>query len=491
MIPMKCIKRQVVTSQILLLMFSVILLLHTGINSDVLYPFSFSKDLLGHISIKNWAFPGPLFFFPDILVSLPIIAIVKTPQLWVIVFGYLQILAMVLLIAHFSKKNNSVRVCFIHVTYLTIIVYVFGAMLFHDPWTTLADKAVIPAHHFSSALLAMFVFFVTPVTDYFNKTKIVCLLILGLIIGFSDPLFILFLGGLYFPYLLQHHVKLFQLTHWISVVCMFFISTFIGIFLNLHFNSGFGIEWQAGCKFHILENFICFKKVMGWYGINVLFTLPIITLFIGYKVKNILVIHLSTSMIVIALIAIVFGLLKDDMSLLRYMSIDFPLIIYCVYALMSAAYLEWTLSWVTSLLMLIFGLYYAYHYFQHYRMRFFPENLQSILACENLNQHISGSVFVSTYWPAKLVFEYTDRTASLVQIGEQLQLYNWINNLAWQKQVHQPKSALISTIALNPNLIDQLKMLPKAQTMCNGQLIRVPFQAELYTLIPTLKQYQK
>jgi hypothetical protein len=495
---MKLLHLYLLGALLFILLFAMALLFHTGINSDVLYPFSFLTDLLRHVPVKQWIFPGPLFFFPDMLVSLPIVAMVKTPQLWAIVFGYLQIIAMVSVIAYFHRttaSHSDFSIRFISATYVTIFVYVLGSMLFHDPWTMIADKSVLAVHHFSSALLALWIFFIIRPQTQINKVKMITLFVLACVMGFSDPLFIYFLAGLYLPYFIQYHFKWWSYRPWVLMMAVIFASTLVGIFLNLYLNPGLSVELTVpshhASLFYVLDHFINFKKVMGWYGINVVFTVPILLFMVGYNKKNNMVMHLSSSMLLMALGYIIFGLVKDHLVLLRYINIDFPIMIYCVLALLPAQCLQWTTSWIAAFLMLVLGVYYAHSHFQDYQTAIFSKNLQSLLRCKALEKNMKGSVFVATYSPAKVVFEYFNRSSSLVQVNSTLQQYDWINNLTWQKQVYRPKAALISTMELDPTVIDQLKVLPKAQIMCRGELIRVPIQMKLFTLAPSLKQYQK
>ena len=60
-------------------------------------------------------------------------------------------------------------------------------------------------------------------------------------------------------------------------------------------------------------------------------------------------------------------------------------------------------------------------------------------------------------------------------------------NPAWQT-LHEkkPTQVLICTYQMTPAKINAILQLPHANSLCNGQLIDVPFNQKIITLVPAL-----
>ncbi|OGT42218.1 MAG: hypothetical protein A3F13_02170 [Gammaproteobacteria bacterium RIFCSPHIGHO2_12_FULL_40_19] len=483
---------------IFLAAFSFSVLLHVQINADVLYPFSFAKDLITHLSIRHWYYPGPLFIFPDVLLSIAIVAFVKTPVLWAALFSFIQILALIILIAAFSqdKKTLPFSIKFTAGIYLTALIYFVGRVLFHTQWAMIADKSGVAVHHMSGALAALLLFFLTVPTTFSKASakKIIFILCFMFLMSFSDPYFDYYFFMLILPYLFIDRLRLFQLKHWVRTMIGIAIAGISGILLNGMLNPGLWIEFHTShtdsTLLNIVQNTQNFRYTMGWAGILLVFVLPLLLLFLAIKHKKTHLFSLCISMEFISIGCLLLDMFKGDMSFLRYIDIYFPIIIYAAFELTSLRFFKLTQTMSVAIIAILIAFFYAHHNFKHTHVAIFPQEFHAVLACPDLHKTMPNTVFVATYWPAKVLFEATNRTASMIEINPDMTAYPWIYNPAWQNISKNPSSLLISTYQLDPTKIAALSALSNAETLCNGQLIHVPFGPKLFKLAPILKKHE-
>lgn len=489
-------------SLIFLAVLSFAITLHVQINADALFPFSFAKDLLTHVSIRHWYYPGPLFIIPDVLISVLIMAWVKSPIIWGGIFSFIQMLALILLIVAFSKDKKTLPfpVKFTSCIYITAIVYFIGRVLFHATWAMIADKVGVPVHHISGALAALLLFFLTVPEDFSKASfkRIIFVLCFMFVMSFSDPYFDYYFFMLMVPSVFIFRLRLLTFKRWIWTMIGMAIAGISGILLNAVLNPGLWIEFHAShihpshthsIPHNLLENMSSFYHTMGWTGIFVVFVLPLLLFFWAKKNNKKHLLSLFVSMELISIGCLLLGMFNGDMSFLRYIDIYFPIIIYAVFELISVRFFKLTQTLLLSIIAMLIAFFYAYHNFKQVKVAIFPEEFHAVLSCPDLQKKIPNTVLVATYWPAKVLFEFTNRTASLIEINPDMSAYLWIYNPAWQHIAKNPKAALISTYQLAPSKISAISTLPNAQTLCHGQLIYVPFEPKLFKLAPILKKY--
>lgn len=190
----------------------------------------------------------------------------------------------------------------------------------------------------------------------------------------------------------------------------------------------------------------------------------------------------------ISVVAILTGLVGSTLVELRYVSILFPVFLYALFELFPVIFIEKLSHHWTSLGALIIAGVIAYVYLPNDEVTVFPENLQAPLSCA-LSIHQPNAIWVSAYWPAKILFELNDRRMSLYQImPDTTNACDWIVNPAWRHIVKHPKTAFISTFQFQPKKLHEILRLPGARRLCGGSIIQAPFNQQLRAVIPVLQK---
>lgn len=500
---MKNIKNNisVIVALVFIFAFSTMMLLRIGMDSDMLYPFSFAKDILTGISIKHWYVPGPTFI-PDILISIPLVYFFNNPVTWGIVFSYLQFLAVILLCCCFSetKKTLSFSTRFVYSTYIFITALILMRVIFGPTWGGLIGNLFIPVFHTSTVIMALLFFFWTKPSDFHNATysKIFLLSLFSLIGGFSDAFYGYFLFFLMLPYVFTYRMALLKFKRWWIAMITSGCATLVGVLICIHTNPGFQGEFaahQSLSTINFLSNTTAYVSIAKWQGtfLTVFFPLVLLLIIRPKKTSNLTSLLITSSLIVVS--EIILGLQKqpNDAITLRYATICAVILLYTYIEIAPSKLAELTKSIYFSLLAT------AVSIFLIHRSLHDPKKLQSttyryytlsMLPCPEAQKLIPNSVIIATIIPAKDIFELTNRTASLIAINSNLSEIkprNFIYNAAWKDIVKNPKGAIISTFHINTDLASKIKALPHAQTLCNGYLVYAPMSPELVKLAPILE----
>lgn len=484
----------ITAATIFLFVFAVFIAMQIGVDSDALFPFSVAKDIVTGVSVKHWYFPGPLFFFPEILFSIPLVFILKTPSLWAVAIAFLQQLSLVLVICFFTEKQKSLSLAtrFISAVFVVFITYLIGKVIFHWVWIQMADKAFIAVNHFSAQLISLILYFLTKPTSPqpISSKKVITVFLIAFATAFSDPLFILYFACLNLPYLFKYRLSLFKNLKWLGTTLGIACTALIGIFFNVHFNPGMAVELNphAGSStLNLLANLIHFFKNTHWLGVTLVFAVPAVLLFMSVKQRQTELTLVLSGLLLIGSVCVLLGLMNGDTSCLRYIGIYYLIMAYAFFELFSAAFLTFLSKPFIAIIALCFAISCGHHYLKNYSAGIFKVEFHPLLNCPELKQAMKNHYFVSKYWGAKLLFEYTDREASLFQVNGTFSSYHWIMNPAWQT-LHgkKPTQVLICTYQMTPAKINAILQLPHANSLCNGQLIDVPFNQKIITLVPAL-----
>jgi hypothetical protein len=472
--------------------------LRVSVNADSLYPFSIAKDLLTLVPVDHWFLPGPLFIVPDILISIPLVAIFKTPALWACAFSAVQLFAFVTLIAYFAQSKNQLSFLtrLIYSIYLTAATCIVGLIIFHSPWIFTAGQAFVAVSHASAGLCALLVFFLMDPRHFYLASikKITVIIFLVFVFSLSDLFFCLYLFCLNLPYLFIYRTVLFKKRRWFFTMSCIAIVGSLGVLLDTTLNAGFKTElapYSFTSFSALVRNIAVFWHASGWYGTLLLFVTPVIFLCYAFLQKKNYLAPFICGMWLISLICLLLGLFNADPATLRYSGIYFPMIVYVLFELLPLKCFKWLNTFFVSIVLIAVGALYAQQHFKHYNTAIFQSSSQPVLSCPDFQKNASNAVLVATYWPAKVLFESTDRKASLLQVAPNLATpYNWIVNPAWQHMVKNPKNALISTYQLDPSVMHSLLKLPNAHALCRGQLIKVSLDNALFKLAPVLLKYR-
>lgn len=491
----------VITALLFIFALSTVMLLRIGMDSDMLYPFSFAKDILTGVSIKQWYAPGPTFV-PDLLFSIPLVRIFDNPVTWGIAFAYLQFLAIILLCTYFSetKKTLPFSSRFVYSTYVFIAALIVMRILFGATWGGMIGNFFLPAFHTSTVIMALLFFFWTKPCDFHNATysKIFLLSLFSFIGGFSDAFYGYFIFFLMLPYVMINRTALLKMPRWWIAMITSGCTTLIGALICMHMNPGFQSELsghQSTATINVVSNMTTFASIATWRGTFLTLFFPLVLLLIirPKKTSNITTLLIASSLIVIS--EIILGLQKQPNAALtlRYASICAIITLYTfleIAPIRLAKIVNHIFFSVFVLVASIFLIHRSLHDTKKLQSTTYRYYTQSMLPCDEAQKLIPGSVIIATIIPAKDMFELTNRTASLIAINSNLSVItprNFIYNGAWKNIVKNPKGALFSTFHVNADLVSKIKALPNAQTLCSGSLVYVPMSAELISLAPILK----
>ena len=483
-------------SLIFLFSFCVAATQYIKIKSDAIALFSLSKDLLSNISILHWYFPGPVPLM-DLLVSIPLVFILKTPVFWCCVFNFIQQLAIIFLCIFFvdEKKKISVLTRWISCTYIICFVFLLGWLIFGMSWEQAAGASFRPGFHLSTAISALFIFLLTtPKQSSVSFLKIFFMGLFSLVQGFSDVFFCYYFFLLNIPYFFIDKANLLRNRQWRLTVLFILIVSLIGVFLSYKINPGLSTELQAhsdSAVFHILPNLLGFIHVAKWQGILLVLFSPLLFLYFAIKQNKQQIVILLTGIWLIGVASILSGLLINSIGYFRYVCIYFPVFVYVLMTLLPPSFLQKLAdNLIVAFCVLIVSMGYFYANAHYYKMSFFSKKLSPLITCSEL-KNPTKAVLVATYWPAKILFELSDRQMSLIQVQSDLQRYPWIVNPLWEKMIHRPTTVLIAIDEVNVLKINALLKLPGSRSLCQGHLIELPLNNRLLNIVPAFKEYKK
>lgn len=430
-----------------------------GFNSDALYSYSQARDIWQFGSLRGWTFSAISFSVPDVLLSIPIAGLIRSPYAFYCLTAPLQILLLVGLYAIY-KSRTSPDQDFINTFALTsisvaIIAIAFSLMI-GDAFYFTVEPFFIFVHHGFAAICSIFIFLLCRKDDFasWRQNPILTALLLSALI-YSDFFFGLYLGTFIAATMNKKHPKTIVVLIAFSLLC---ICIFV---IDLYLNPSLGIQTA----------YSLFLKYDKWQIITnaSLVIIPSIVLATYLYKKKLLSDDLRS--LLIGCILVVYslclaGILKDLVGF-RYLCIIFPITAFLLVEVLISANIRITTNVITLLLVAILS-WSSYVYFQSKDRGQTPFSEE--LACIK-ELPLAHPTIIARYWPAKMIFESNNRKANLIQVNEKFERNNWIYNSRWSTIFPEENTSIVVTSELGPEILEKLQTNFATRLICQNKLL--------------------
>lgn len=442
------------------------------INSDTLWSYSFSRDVIEGVDLKNFSFP-PFYYFLDIIISF-IPSLPGNHLLHSMLVSPVNICIFLFFFSRFYSsdydfnfyKNGSLLILSIILIYfLFIAISYFFSLIFQSvfPLVMLKNYFFMQGNHGLSSVAALIISY----NFYFRSQKFknnLFLFILVFIFSFSDFWFaVYFLPIIGFFYLFKKDLKIL-----INLIYLTLVSS-SALLATYFFNSELS-------SYKLTHN-NSFDTIVGIKSIFfILYILPI-SFFIYLYFKQSLTLFLRCVMFA-SFVSFAFIFFTNNYSYLnmRFYVFFLPLNILLIFEILKIHFNQIKKIFFISILLLFLGISQLFTFnltnnimkneFTHF-------NFEEEISCIKEITDKKNYTVMTDYWPGKIVFESLNRKINLIST-------NWIYNPSWSNLNKNANGLIIVTYKLYPdgNMHDDLKNLIESKKsdskmICNNKLILI------------------
>ena len=437
----------------------------TGLESDLIQLFSISKDIYSGLSIKDFSFGAASGFFLERIFSLLFFPIIDTAEKHFFFFPIFRIVLIIFLLNYFFGKYISQNFLYsLNVLVLSFNVFNFVGFIFTTEFFFFLTRqyyiSFVHGLAFCYAIIAFAIF-------YENKFKSNVFYVLYLfcifLITISFIIFAIYLGSFIFIYwLFNRDISIFIRSLKIALVCI------AGIVFAFLINQDNLIQFNNSSIGQASKNWFLIFKI---YLFSILPSV-IIYFYNCYKKNK-----------------------KEIFTYLFYGNL-FYVTILCLIGMLNSAYDVRYICGTFLITVMLFQLtvgnfFHNKNFFVSFSIFFFL--ITSILLFTNYQKNNFGLVnryseevkcvknldktytIVSTYWPAKIVFELTNRKHNLFQVNAIMKYRKWLYNPSWIN-VHKETSGmliLINGLEMNTALkLINLKENLQGELICNNRILK-------------------
>jgi hypothetical protein len=439
--------------------------LFRGYNSDALYTYSMARDVVQFGSLRGWTYAASPFVFPDVLLSLPAAIVIHSPFWFHVVTAPIQLLLFVVGYGFLrSREQASVSKVSLALACAAVCVLYLGLLLFKNPFYFLAEPVFIFAHHACVALAAILLFLYTRENSFQKIRENVLLygLLFIVLIG-SDFFFSLYFGSLL---LAETRKKNWKLN--LAVTGAFSILSIVIFILSWKLNPSLsvqaGISTDSGSADASTDKLHTLLRLVG-----ILFIPTALLVWINLKSKvSDSLRALFIGIVIVSFVTAISGLVKSA-DTYRYACMVYP-----VTAIMLAeVILSLSHRKIFLLASVCFVAVFATlaHTWQH-------EGRQSMAIYKSeidcLRQSTTpGSTVMAEYWPAKIIFESTNRQFNLIQVNENADAYPWISNSRW-KSIYPTNGFTYLVLAnIKPEIVQRWEATGRSRLICDGKILQI------------------
>ncbi|MGF6786664.1 hypothetical protein OKW27_000977 [Paraburkholderia sp. 35.1] len=445
---------KIFASTVCLVLFSIwIVSLRKEINADDVVSFSQAKDLIEFGSLRGWTYPGAPSFFPDILLSIPFEILARTPYFFHLVTAPVQVLIFVFACSLLTSKERPFAQTYTNLTISLIAIAVSGLLVIGKDFYFLIETAFSFEHHGFAAVLAVILYFY--VKSHFKLTVLnsAALVIVVFLLGISDLYFVLWFGALLASEAIFGERKKFLA----FTVAFSALAIFIFV-VSLEINSSLAIQ----AKNSATEDYADKLRNVFHIAIILFFMISIFIKTKSFKYSKSLCIAAIFSIAVVCAA----GLIHNTYEF-RYLSITYIISAWMFHDLIDRSIKIKNVVALTSIIFLV-ALVAAPKIPQN-------ENFQREIDCLS-RQGISGSTVYAEYWPAKIVFEGTNRVFNLIQIDRDLNETSWNYNSRWKSLHNDNGVSYYLTDHLSHNATQHLIDIKGSELLCDGKIVTVKAQ---------------
>lgn len=478
----------VLASGFLLIAYCLYGAAQTGLDADAISPFSFARDVLLRVPVATWNFPAPTFIFPDVLVSIPLVYLLRTPEKWFYVSACLQWFALVFILLAYVRTQPMLKtkINFAGIIYASLLINKIGGYFFLLPWVMLSTRMYVLVNHMSAALLALgfYLWLRTASSQTKLSWQLFGLSILFSLSAFSDLFFMLYFFSFVGANLLIEYKKIMRDSVTIKNVTLLFFAGCMGVVLNAYINPNFWVQLHHSYQtISISERFTHFASILFYKNGSMLFLFLPLILMACVKLSTLASEQKKTCYsLLLGLLFFLFmaaytGMVIDKYAI-RYFGIYFPVFVFVIVQLLPSLYYRIAMHIVVSLIALYFGFLFI-HRMLPIRNNLYIPAIQRILDCPAFQHNSEGALVIATYWPAKIVYEQSNRVFRLQQTTFNLiTTYHWIYNPSWIEAavMQSPLSTKKTLYITHEASLERIKVLtsqPNATVICGGAVILI------------------
>jgi len=451
---------------LLLIILGISFASKSGYDSDSLYSFSQAKDLIKFGSLSGWSFSAITFIVPDLIFSLPFAAFLDNPYIFHLITSPIQIILFVYLFSvYYKSKNTDMNfwIVFTTTTLSTVVIAIISLFL-RGGFYFAVEPFFVFVHHGFAALSAVLVFLYSKDNSFLVLRKHYIWSSFGFFLLIVSD----FYFALYFGFLI---ISTFDKTQWKKTLLFavafgaLSIATFGGSYL---FNPSLGAQVNNSLN---ITNYSRVGILIHMLLILLVPTILVFLLWLKCKLTE------EFKQLYIALFLVAFTIffmgLIIDMYAFRYIAIVYPIsIIFCTeILLMTPKNYKTLLLCFCYIGVLSLTIYANFLKEKPNRFVYYDE----IKCIEEMN--LSHATIVATYWPAKMIFESTNRQNNLIQIDKNLKEYNWIYNDRWKSLYRDNGFTFVITDHLSSEVILRLKEKNETQSLCGGKVLLIHSEA--------------
>jgi hypothetical protein len=458
----------------LVALFSMLCASRLELSADGIYIYSFAKDLVDGIPLTGWQTPPSPYFFPDIFLSIPLLALHINPLTWFYLASTLQPMLFVLLMARHTRVSAEP---FAAALTRSAILFIAGYALFYilgkTTWNVTASVFFMLGHHMFPALVALGLYW-SMESNARSFRYYMLAVILGFVTGLSDPFFLPVFAMLALAHLLVHK-RLAEIgyTGWVAA------SAALGIFINYRTNIALTIQAanNSGIPYDIMGNAVHFYHVVHARGLIFLLAVPCLAICHYFTRRNRaddqqLVLGVA-SLLLIALMALS-GVVRDIFQM-RYLCALAPVYLYLAalsamhFSLLDTLLERWKISLMYGLTVIM-----AIGAFASPYKNPLSDPHRKLMDCAEITP-LRDKPFLSEYWAAKILFEMRNRDLSMTQVTSDLTNYAWIFNSSWPSMVSSGRksdSFVLLTLQISPRIMASLTPAVRA-SYCDGLAVEI------------------
>ncbi|MBP2665393.1 MAG: hypothetical protein H6Q76_373, partial [Firmicutes bacterium] len=438
-----------------------------GYNSDSLYSYSQAKDLLQFGSLSGWTFPAISFLVPDVILSLPFAAILDNPYNFLLASSPIQIILFIYLFSLYYTSNNTntdFPTTFTIAAISAAAIAILGSVVFRDVFYFMVEPFFILVHHGFAASFAVLIFLYAKHDVFLVFKKHYFLSALGLFLLIVSDFYFAF----YFGFLI---ISTFSKTQWRKtlVILVAFSAFSIAIFLASYLMNP-SLGFYANNSLNATND----SRASVFMGIVFILVLPTIFVVRLWQMKSLTeeFKQLYIAFLLIAFAIFFMGLIADKYAF-RYLTIAYPIsIVLCTKILLSIPERYKKLLLCFCFLFVLSLTIYA-NFLKEKPGRFaFHDEIKCIQ-----EMGLSQSTIVADYWPAKMIFESTNRQYNLIQVDGNLNERNWVNNSRWKTLYADNGITFVITDQLSKDVISRLNEKKEAQSLCGGKVLLIRVEA--------------
>jgi hypothetical protein len=396
------------------------------------------------------------------------------------------LLALVIYLSIPRELQRENRISFVSLIYVMLMVNAFGYIFFKSCWIQFAPKLFILVNHMSAAIMALGFYAWIGLLDIDKKKWFVWVLAITIffLAALSDLFFMLYFFAFVTAYTLINLKKCIYQPRWIRNRIVFLMAGIAGVMVNAIINPNFMLQLHHSYQtIPLMQRIINFIFIIGWQGLWLFVLVPIMLIaacWFRFKstVNRQLLWPLLLGLLFVTLGVALTGMVADLYSL-RYMVIYFPILVFVFAMLLPRWFYQLANKLVVSLCVILMAIVILVKASHDDRSMYnnIHGDMQTILDCPAFLEIRTGALVVSTYWPAKILFEKSNRSFRLQQTTDDLQTpHDWIVNTSWSIPQFMQTNVISNrilyvTIDASSARLKQLQALPGARLICDGSVL--------------------